>query len=60
MLKFYVFALLMHFMNRFSCRLRASTLRNIFPLMKKFIIFKGNMQKSDISRKIKFREIRDL
>ena len=63
MVKFEVFALLMHFMNRFYCRLWASRLTNIFPLMKSFIIFKGDisdMQKSDISRKIKFREIRNL
>ena len=60
MLKFHVFALLMHFMNRFCCRLWASRLTNIFPLMKNFIIFKGNMQKSDISRKVKFRKTRNL
>ena len=60
MLKFHVFPLLMHFMNRFCCRLWASRLTNIFPLMKNFMLFKGNMQKSDISRKIKFREIRNL
>ena len=60
MFKFPVFALLMHFMNRFCCRLWASRLTNIFPLMKKFIIFKGNIQKRDVSRKIKFREIRNL
>ena len=59
-LKFHVFALLMHFMNRLCCRLWTSRLTNIFPLMKKFIIFKGNIQKSDISRKTKFREIRNL
>ena len=28
--------------------------------MKNFMIFKGNMQKSDSSRKIKFGEIRNL
>ena len=48
MLKFHVFALLMHFMNRFCCRLWALTLKNIFTLtfhiLKNFIIFKGNMQ----------------
>ena len=48
MLKFHVFALLMHFMNRFCCRLWALTLKNIFTLtfhiLKIFIIFKGNMQ----------------
>ena len=60
MLKFPVFALLMYFMNRFCCRLWASRLTNIFPLMKNFMIFKGNIQKSDISRKIKFRKIRNL
>ena len=60
MLKFLVFALLMYFMNRFFRRLWASRLTNIFPLMKNFMIFKGNMQKSGISRKIKFREIRNL
>ena len=60
MLKFHVFPLLMHFMSRFCCRLWASRLANIFPLMKNLIIFKGNMQKSDISRKIKCPEIRNL
>ena len=60
MLKFYVFALLMHFMNRFCYRLWASILTNIFTLMKIFSIFKGNIQKSDISRKIKFRKICNL
>ena len=60
MFKFHVFALLMHFMNRFCCRLWASRLTNIFPLMKNFIIFKENIQQSDISRKIKFRKIRNL
>ena len=55
-LKFHAFALLMHFMNRFCCRLWASRLTNIFPLMKNFVIFNGNIQKSHISRKIKFRE----
>ena len=59
-LKFPVFALLMHFMNRFCCRLWASRLTNIFPLMKNFMSFKGNMQKNDISRKVKFGEIRNL
>ena len=59
MLTFHVFALLMHFINRFCCRLGALIIINIFPLMKSFIIFKGNMEKSDISRKIKFREIRN-
>ena len=59
MLKFPVFALLMYFMNKFYCRLWVSRLTNIFSLMKNFI-FKGNMQKSDISRKIKFREIRNF
>ena len=60
MLKFHVFALLMHFMNRFCCRLWASRLTNIIPLMKFFLIFKGNRQKRDISRKIKFGDIRNL
>ena len=60
MLKFHVFALLMHFMNRFCYRLWASILTNIFTLMKIFSIFKGNIQKSDISRKIKFRKICNL
>ena len=55
-----VFALLMPFMNRFCCRLWASRLTNIFTLMKIFLIFKGNMQKSDIGRQIKFHEIRNL
>ena len=59
-LKFHVLALLMHFMNRFCCRLWASRLTNIFPLIKNFMIFKGNMQKSDTSRKIKFCEIRNF
>ena len=54
MLKIHVFALLMHFMNRFCCHLWASKLTNIFTLMKNFIIFKGNMQKSDISCKLDF------
>ena len=57
MLKFHVFALLMHFMNRFCCRLWASRLTNFFPLMKIFIIFKGNLE---ISSKIKFRKICNL
>ena len=43
-LKFHVLALLMHFMNRFCCRLWASRLTNIFILMEHFIIFKRNMQ----------------
>ena len=60
MLKFPVFELLMHFMNRFCCRLWASRLTNIIPLMKFFLIFKGNRQKRDISRKIKFGDIRNL
>ena len=60
MLKFHVFALSINFMNRFSCRLWASRLTNIFSLMKNFIVSKRNMQKSYISRKIKFREIRNL
>ena len=60
MLNIPVFALLMHFMNRFCCRLWASRLTNIFPLIKNFMIFKGNMQKSDTSRKIKFCEIRNF
>ena len=60
MLKFPVFELLMHFMNRFCCRLWASRLTNIIPLMKFFFIFKGNRQKRDISRKIKFGDIRNL
>ena len=51
MLKFPVFALLMYFMNRFCCRLWASRSTNIFPLMKNFMIFKDNMQKSVISCK---------
>ena len=55
-----VFALLMLFMNRFCCRLWTSRLTNIFTLMKIFLIFKGNMQKSDIGRQIKFHEIRNL
>ena len=59
-LKFPVFALLMHFMNRFCCRSWASRLINIFPLMKNFMSFKRNMQKNDISRKVKFGEIRNL
>ena len=60
MLKFHIFVLLMHFMNRFCCRLWPSRLTNIFLLMKNFIIFKGNMQNMDISLKIKFREICNL
>ena len=60
MLKFHAIALLIHFMNRFCCRLWASRLINIFPLMKKCIIFKGNIKESDISRKIKFCQIRNL
>ena len=60
MLNIPVFALLMHFMNRFCCRLWASRLTNIFPLMKNFMSFKGSMQKNDISRKVKFGEIRNL
>ena len=43
----------LHFMNRFCCRLWASRLTNIFPLVKKNY-FKGNLQKSDISRKLNF------
>ena len=31
-----------------------------FPSNEKFYVFKENMQKSDIIRKIKFGEIRDL
>ena len=60
MSKFPVFTLMMYFMNRFCCRLWASRLTNIFPLIKNFMIFKGNMQKSDTSRKIKFCEIRNF
>ena len=60
MLKFPVFALLMPFKNRFCCRLWASRLTNMFPLIKKIMIFKGNMQKSDTSRKIKFSKIPNL
>ena len=60
MLKFPVFALLMPFINRFCCRLWASRLTNMFPLIKKIMIFKGNMQKSDTSRKIKFSKIPNL
>ena len=60
MLKFPVFALLMPLINRFCCRLWASRLTNMFPLIKKFMIFKGNMQKSDTSRKIKFSKIPNL
>ena len=45
MLMFYVFALLMHFMNRFCCLLWTSRLTIIFPLMKNVIIIKKNMQK---------------
>ena len=39
MLKFPVFELLMHFMNRFCCRLWASRLTNIFPLIIFFFFF---------------------
>ena len=60
MLKFPLFELLMHFMNRFCCRLWASRLTNIFPLMIFFFFFKGNRQKRDTSRKIKFGKIRNL
>ena len=35
-------------------------IKSIFTQMKNFIIFKGNQQQSDISRKIKFREICNL
>ena len=56
---FHVFALLIHFMNRFCCRLWASRLTVIFPLIKNFMILKANIQTSVISRKIKFREIRN-
>ena len=54
MLKFHVFALLKHFMNRFCYPFWASRLTNILPLIKNVIIFKGNMQRSDRSRKTKF------
>ena len=57
MLKFHVFALLIHFMNSFCYPLWALGLTNIFHLIKNFTIFKGIMQKG---RKIKFREIPNL
>ena len=60
MLKFHVFALLKHFMNRFCYPLWASRLANILPLIKNVIIFKGNMQRSDKSRKTRFRKICNL
>ena len=37
-----------------------SRLTNISPLSKNFMTFKGNMQKSDISRKIKFGQIHNF
>ena len=45
MLKFPVFALLMPFINTFCCRMWASRLTNMFPLIKKFMIFKGTCKK---------------
>ena len=60
MLKFSALALLTYFMNRFWYRLWAGRLTNIFPLIKNFMSFKGNMQKSDASRKVKFGEVRNL
>ena len=50
MLMFHVFALLMHFMNRFCCLLLTSRLTIIFPLMKNVIIIKKNMQKKNICK----------
>ena len=60
MLKFYVFAFLMHLKSRFCCHLWSLKLTNISSLMKNFIIFKENVQKSSLSCKIKFCEICNL
>ena len=54
MSKFPVFTLMMYFMNRFCCRLWASRLTNIFPLMKNCMTFqhakKWYKSENEISR----------